>query len=77
MITKKSGRGGNSPAGAVLRFLGTFLLIGLILACLPLTVPRLFGYHIYSVVSGSMEPAIPGVWCTSGRSSPRRWRREK
>ena len=59
MITKKSGRGGNSPAGAVLRFLGTFLLIGLILACLPLTVPRLFGYHIYSVVSGSMEPAIP------------------
>ena len=51
--TKKS-------AGAVLcRSLGTILLAALVLVCLPLTVPRLFGYHIYSVVSGSMEPAIP------------------
>lgn len=49
----------SSMAGAVFRSLGTLLLIGLILACLPLTVPRLFGYHIYSVVSGSMEPSIP------------------
>lgn len=39
--------------------LGTAMLIGLVLFCLPLTVPRLFGYEIYSVVSGSMEPAIP------------------
>ena len=47
-------------AGAVLcRSLGTILLAALVLVCLPLTVPRLFGYHIYSVVSGSMEPAIP------------------
>ena len=38
---------------------GTFLLILLVLSCLPLTLPKLFGYHIYSVVSGSMEPAIP------------------
>ena len=51
--TKKS-------AGAVLcRSLGTILLAALVLVCLPLTVPRLFGYQIYSVVSGSMEPAIP------------------
>lgn len=51
--TKKS-------VGAVLcRSLGTILLAALVLVCLPLTVPRLFGYHIYSVVSGSMEPAIP------------------
>ena len=51
--TKKS-------AGAVLcRSLGTILLAALVLVCLPLTVPRLFGYHIYAVVSGSMEPAIP------------------
>jgi len=35
------------------------LLAALVLICLPLTVPRLFGYHIYTVVSGSMEPAIP------------------
>lgn len=38
---------------------GTVLLILLVSSCLPLTVPRLFGLRIYSVVSGSMEPAIP------------------
>lgn len=38
---------------------GTILLVALILICVPLTVPRMFGYHIYTVVSGSMEPAIP------------------
>lgn len=47
------------PLAAALRVLGTLLLVLLVAACLPLTVPRLFGYQIYSVVSGSMEPAIP------------------
>lgn len=56
---KKGGRSRRHPAATVLSGLGTILLLLLILACLPLTVPRLFGYHIYSVVSGSMEPAIP------------------
>ena len=39
--------------------LGMLLLVALVAVCLPLTVPRLFGWHIYSVISGSMEPAIP------------------
>ena len=39
--------------------LGTVLLIVLAAICVPLTVPRMFGYHIYTVISGSMEPAIP------------------
>lgn len=39
--------------------LGTAFLIIVIVACLPLTVPRVFGYNIYTVISGSMEPAIP------------------
>lgn len=38
---------------------GMLILAGVILSCLPLTVPRLLGYEIYHVVSGSMEPAIP------------------
>lgn len=42
-----------------LKTVGILLLLLLAAACLPLTVPRFFGYHIYSVVSGSMEPAIP------------------
>lgn len=35
------------------------MLTALVVFCIPLTLPRLFGYHIYSVVSGSMEPSIP------------------
>ena len=38
--------------------LGTVLLVGLVLVCLPITATRLFGYDAYSVVSGSMEPAV-------------------
>ena len=42
-----------------LGILSTILLLSLVLLCLPLTVPRLLGYQVYSVISGSMEPAIP------------------
>lgn len=38
---------------------GILILAGVILSCLPLTIPRLLGYEVYHVVSGSMEPAIP------------------
>lgn len=41
------------------RFLGTAAIIGVILLLIPLSVPRLFGYQTYDVVSGSMEPEIP------------------
>ena len=39
--------------------LGNLILLLVIVSCLPLTVPRLFGYEIYEIVSGSMEPEIP------------------
>lgn len=39
--------------------LGTILLILIILICIPLMVPRFFGYEAYHVISGSMEPEIP------------------
>ena len=42
----------------IIRTAGTLVLAALVIACAPLTVPRLVGYQIYSVVSGSMEPAI-------------------
>ena len=35
------------------------ILIIIVAAYLPITVPRAFGYEIYTVISGSMEPAIP------------------
>lgn len=53
-----SGRKRSLPA-ALLKTVGILLLLLLAACCLPLTVPRFFGYHIYSVISGSMEPAIP------------------
>ncbi len=49
----------NKKSVTFLHLLGELLLIIVILVCIPLTVPRLFGYEVYSVVSGSMEPAIP------------------
>lgn len=48
-----------SLSAVFLRTAGILILLAMALFCLPLTVPRFFGYHIYSVVSGSMEPAIP------------------
>lgn len=44
---------------ALCSMLGTLILTGVVAAFLPLTVPRLMGYEIYQVVSGSMEPEIP------------------
>ena len=43
----------------IFNIIGTLVLIAVILLCVPVTVPRLFGYQVYNVVTGSMEPAIP------------------
>lgn len=48
-----------SPVAAVCSALGTAMLLILVAICLPLTVPRVIGYELYTVVSGSMEPDIP------------------
>ncbi len=56
MTKKKKGR---NPLGVLCTILGTLALVVLIVACIPLTVPRMLGYELYTVVSGSMEPAIP------------------
>ena len=57
---KRARRGSRRSLPAVLcRILGTLMLIVLVLFCLPLTLPRVWGWHIYTVVSGSMEPYIP------------------
>ena len=60
-IKPKNRNRGNrkSPGAAICSALGSFLLIALIALCLPLTAPKAFGYHIYTVISGSMEPAVP------------------
>ena len=62
-----------SPVAAFCSALGTVLLTVLILACIPLTLPKAFGFQIYTVISGSMEPAIPtGSWSMSGMKNQTR-----
>ncbi len=47
--------------GTMLNVIGVICMVGMILLCLPFTLPRIFGYEIYEVLTESMEPAIsPG-----------------
>lgn len=55
-MRKKKNKG--TPAAGFCAGLGTFLLLLVIAACIPVTLPRLFGSQVYAVISGSMEPAI-------------------
>ena len=48
-----------SPVAAICSALGTAILIIIVVLCIPVTVPRAFGIHMYSVITGSMEPEIP------------------
>lgn len=43
----------------ICKFLSVLILIAVVAVCVPMTLPRLLGYEVYVVVSGSMEPAIP------------------
>lgn len=57
-----SGKPKHSPrraAAVICRILGTVILLAVLAVCLPLSVPKLAGYQVYDVVSGSMEPSIP------------------
>ena len=47
-----------SPVSAICSSLGTILLLVLIVGCIPFTLPKLLNYQAYTVISGSMEPAI-------------------
>ena len=46
-------------AAVVCRIFGTVILLAVLAVCLPLSMPKLLGYQVYDVVSGSMDPAIP------------------
>ena len=56
---QRSSKGGGRFFPALCNFLGTLMILVVILTYLPITVPRWMGYEVYNVVSGSMEPAIP------------------
>ncbi len=48
-----------SSLGKTFNFIGIMLMVAVIAATIPLTVPKLFGIQIFSVLTGSMEPAYP------------------
>lgn len=50
---------GGKGIPALCNILGTLILLSVIVTFVPVTVPRLMGYQIYNIISGSMEPAIP------------------
>ena len=56
--TRPKSRGGKFFP-ALLKLMGILVLLTIIVSGLALSVPRLFGYTAYSVVSGSMAPEIP------------------
>ena len=56
-MTKKK-RSKNKALIIISKTLGTGVIICTVLLLLLLAIPRLLGYEIYNVVSGSMQPAI-------------------
>lgn len=55
----RSGHKGGKFLPALCSVSGTLILVSVIAVCIPITVPKLMGYEIYDIVSGSMEPEIP------------------
>lgn len=47
-----------NPAGRVLSITGTGMIILVIILCSFLVLPGIFGFRMYHVLSGSMEPAV-------------------
>ena len=46
-------------AGRILGAVGTTMIVIVVLLCCLLVLPKFFGYQMYHVLSGSMEPEIP------------------
>ncbi len=43
----------------LLNTVATLLMLALVLVALPLSLPRIFGYQVYHVLTSSMVPALP------------------
>lgn len=48
-----------TPLGRMLNIIGTSIIVAVIVICMMLMLPKLFGIQTFVVISGSMEPAIP------------------
>ncbi len=50
---------GGKVIPALCNVVGTLIILSVIVTCLPTVVPRLIGWEVYNIVSGSMAPEIP------------------
>ena len=55
---REAQKGTGGKIAAVCRITGTLLILAVILLCSTLVLPGVFGWHMYNVISGSMEPAL-------------------
>lgn len=55
---REAQKGTGGKIAAVCRITGTLLILAVILLCSTLVLPGIFGWHMYNVISGSMEPAL-------------------
>ena len=69
---QRSGRKGRKILPALCSMSGTLILISVIAVCIPITLPKLLGYGVYNVVSGSMEPESPWAALFLSEKSRRR-----
>ena len=56
---RKNSLGSRKLTATLMKILGTGVFICTILLLLILSLPKLFGFDTYNIVSGSMEPEIP------------------
>ncbi len=56
---KKRSTWGGKILPALCNIAGTLIIVGVILILIPTVVPKLLGYEIYNITSGSMAPEIP------------------
>ena len=56
---KKRSTWGGKILPALCNIAGTLIIVGVILIMIPAVVPKLLGYQIYNITSGSMAPEIP------------------
>ena len=69
-MAKKKKNKRQKKTGRWLNGIGLVLLLLVIAVCVPLTVPRILGYQVYHVISGSMAPAIPTGSLVYVKSTP-------
>ena len=60
ILKQEYSAGEDRSKGSVLfGIIGKLIILLVLIVCLPVAVPKLLGYEVYNIVSGSMEPAIP------------------